>query len=1552
MDPALFELPGGEDSAEIEAVIRLDPGAAPPPSVRIVAQFGEIATCRVRRDQIQAAHDDEAVVSLKAARILRSEPAIAERDWCTDGEPPDVRPTDRRRPPDLVASGKGIVLAVLDWGCDFAHPDFRRSDGGSRLLALWDQRGPGDSRSPAKYGYGRLYRTADIDAALASPRPYEALGYHPGDADPDGTGSHGTHVLSIAAGGGGNGGPLGMAPDADLVFVHLSTERTEARANLGDSVTMLEGLDFVDKLAGARPCVVNTSVGRCAGPHDGSTLVERAMDHVVSSRAGRCVVQSCGNYYEQHVHTGGRLLPGESHTLQWVVDPADVTPNELEVWYSMRDTFVVDVRGPGTAPVRLRPGERGPIVANGQEVGHAYHRACDPNNDRHHIDVFLRTGAPAGAWSVVLVGEDVVDGRFHAWVERDATCPGCQSHFEAGAATRTSTTGTICNGFRTIAVGAYNLHDPELPMGSFSSSGPTADGRQKPEVMAPGVSVLAARSAPPDAARPTCDYVRKSGTSMAAPYVAGTVACMFEAGGPSLTVREIRAALAETAVRPPRALPVGRTGAGYVDAVAAAGAVARRHERSKLRGGAMDQPGESATPMTSALRPAPPSATGALPPHDLPPAAVFDALALGRGYGVRESVEQQYDILGVPHQPLAAALQPGDVVVWRALGEGGLAGALTVASAETTDAAELAAMSRGSVRLAPGRYAFFENVVGGNRVLRHVVGPDGRLPVDRVVLRPRRLSREAAGADREAAAEARTCEPAPEPDPTGRGPHPMIMNGSRRPAVGHAQQCLNNFMEQRLSGSLTCPIQTAEVQQLLDTTVSHLRQNNQLPLVVDCVFGSNTDRMTRAFQACHGLDRDGRIGPITWPILDGFATRTAPPTPVTVDPLITTATTVVAVTKPHTSPPRVLVTLRTSAPFTASGTLTRASASPAPTVRLFTVATGGQPLTFDGRDNVFPGAVLSTGLQLFADAVGPSSAVDDFALTLTLQPQVGVTTGAPASARMTAVELTLDVALSRTAAGEGPPMSAADKVSTGRAVQVSDTTLSHERAMIIVRPPVPAAFAGTLVLEPVNPTVRLFQTERPGPGEAALAARHEVAAASVPATGLRLFAETTGASAAVRDTGVRIGIRDVVAEADRVAMTAIQLDVAATAAAGAPPLTFVRFGLWDQAYDAAHDLLNGVPDVQNFVGRDKRRFHVRVSDPAPSGSCTVNWKTLLADGLTDDDAPASQALTLPARAAGAHQFVSRAVMLVTDNTDRNVPTESGLAAPFDTGLRQANQSNHRTRRAKIDGSVRVEYAPQAGVSLRTTLPLFDRVNPERRRVSARVVRYTGGAAPAAAFHVATPAEIAIQFAHANARWNQVGIAIGAQVTTDRVIPPAALDGSGLYGGSANNAHEQAALADLIPVTPDDTLTVVFVSLSAANAYATTAPRNPIPQPAPNPALGLGERHFVFINTGLNPEDETLAHELHHVLFNRFDGGVDRQFFTFNTNPASNLGLAVPDARVYRRVHNRHSADPDNDPASDNVVNWARRQRTARFPIGGNVDPAATATTGNRLAQPF
>jgi hypothetical protein len=370
------------------------------------------------------------------------------------------------------------------------------------------------------------------------------------------------------------GSQVGLASGADIVFVHLAGQRMGELESLGDSVSLLEGLDFVRRQARGRPCVINLSAGKTGGPHLGTTLVERAVDAMLLEAPGLVLVQSVGNYGDSDMHTHARIGPDQTHTITWMIPEGDRTPNELEIWYSDQDIFDVTLVAPDGRELPVKLGDRLRIQDDGVFWGNLYHRRNEPNSSNHHYAAYLQVAAPTGAWRVVVHGREVVDGRLHAWIERDATQRD-QSRFLRSQATPAYTTNTICNCFRAIAVGAYDDTRAERPPTRFSSHGPTVDGRQKPEIGSPGQSILAARS------RPTRGWregerrlVVKSGTSMAAPRVSGTVALMFQAAGRPLSIHEVRRILVGTA--DPHPGPPGRSssqlGYGYLNTGAAVAA--------------------------------------------------------------------------------------------------------------------------------------------------------------------------------------------------------------------------------------------------------------------------------------------------------------------------------------------------------------------------------------------------------------------------------------------------------------------------------------------------------------------------------------------------------------------------------------------------------------------------------------------------------------------------------------------------------------------------------------------------------------------------------------------------------------------------------------------------------------------------------------------------------------------------------------------------------------------------------------------------------------------
>lgn len=140
MDPELWELlEEGDSEDEIAAIVRLGQPNVVPEGVCVIAQFGDIATLRMKRSKIQEVRAEESVISLKPAekRSFRLAPdleldPIEPAEGLSEAEPWIYE----RRPPSLPETGRDVRLGIVDFGFDFAHPDFRHDDGSTRILAL------------------------------------------------------------------------------------------------------------------------------------------------------------------------------------------------------------------------------------------------------------------------------------------------------------------------------------------------------------------------------------------------------------------------------------------------------------------------------------------------------------------------------------------------------------------------------------------------------------------------------------------------------------------------------------------------------------------------------------------------------------------------------------------------------------------------------------------------------------------------------------------------------------------------------------------------------------------------------------------------------------------------------------------------------------------------------------------------------------------------------------------------------------------------------------------------------------------------------------------------------------------------------------------------------------------------------------------------------------------------------------------------------------------------------------------------------------------------
>jgi subtilisin family serine protease len=473
----------------------------------------------------------------------------------------------------IPVRGAGTIVGIVDGGIDYTHPHFRRADGTSRILLLWDQGGP--SAPGGTVPYGREYTKADLDRALVSPNPHAIVAHE------DAVDGHGTHVAGIAAGADRAGPFSGVAPDADLVVVAL---KTEAGRTLGRSVHAFEAFTYIVGRASGRPVAINLSQGMNGGGHSGETVLETGLDNL-ARQPNVAIVKSAGNEQTWRIHAGGQLAAGQSLPIELVVQPGNFEEDIIELWYSGSDTISVAVQPPGGAPpVFVVPeGPQPPMTAMGNQVSIDFDIDADDTGDTM-VTIILSQGSAgaiqAGTWKLWLRGDNIRAGRYDAWIERTRRdSPGEQTQFSAGSTDPTRTISVPGTARRVITVGSYvtranvgfGVATLVGQISAFSSRGPSRYGLQKPEIAAPGeriISVRASNSA--QLPQPDLLHTGMSGTSMAAPHVTGAAALILSVR-PNLTCEQIKQILVRTARRDGEAAgtPNNTWGSGKLDVAAA-----------------------------------------------------------------------------------------------------------------------------------------------------------------------------------------------------------------------------------------------------------------------------------------------------------------------------------------------------------------------------------------------------------------------------------------------------------------------------------------------------------------------------------------------------------------------------------------------------------------------------------------------------------------------------------------------------------------------------------------------------------------------------------------------------------------------------------------------------------------------------------------------------------------------------------------------------------------------------------------------------------------------
>ncbi|OOM74722.1 PIII-type proteinase precursor [Clostridium puniceum] len=400
-------------------------------------------------------------------------------------------------PPNFGVSGQGVLIGFVDSGIDYTHPAFMDNTGNTRIEYIYD----------LSTG-GNIYNKQMINDAIKSNNPYSII------PSIDNTG-HGTHVAGIAAAGGNiNEQYKGAAPNASIAMVKAARGVTVLSSQIMQGIKFL--LDRSKELN--MPLVINISLSTNDGGHNGSSLLEQYI-RTIANLERVSIVIAAGNEGDAGHHVGGELNKTQREIFNISSDEKSIVMNLYKSILPNISINIISPTGQSSGSVVIQEGYIQGAV--GRDRYDIYISGAKPFELNSEIKIILSARAEylvQGVWTLEINVLNEYEGKYSIWLPvLEGLNPGTR-FLEPNQFNTLGIPATVDN---IIAVGSYNYRTDNIS--SFSGRGEQLwQNAVRPDLVAPGEDIAGPA--------PNGGYDNKTGTSMAAPQVAGICALMMEWG--------------------------------------------------------------------------------------------------------------------------------------------------------------------------------------------------------------------------------------------------------------------------------------------------------------------------------------------------------------------------------------------------------------------------------------------------------------------------------------------------------------------------------------------------------------------------------------------------------------------------------------------------------------------------------------------------------------------------------------------------------------------------------------------------------------------------------------------------------------------------------------------------------------------------------------------------------------------------------------------------------------------------------------------------------------